>query len=92
MYKQDKVLQFWCNFILIIITLTIILPFLLLIASSFTDEAAIVKYGYSFFPKQWSLNAYKYLVDQADFILNSIKISALVTVIGTVSSMVLPCL
>jgi putative aldouronate transport system permease protein len=77
---------------MIAITGTIILPFALLIISSFTDEAAIVQYGYAFFPKTWSLNAYKYLVDQVDFILNSIKISLTVTALGTVVSMVFTCL
>jgi putative aldouronate transport system permease protein len=77
---------------MIVIVCTIVLPFALLIVSSFTDETAIVQYGYSFFPKTWSLNAYKYLVDQADFILNSLKISFAVTIIGTVLSMILTCL
>jgi putative aldouronate transport system permease protein len=77
---------------MIFIVFTIILPFALLIIASFTDEAAIVRYGYSFFPKIWSINAYKYLVDQSDFILNSIKISLVVTALGTTLSMVLTCL
>jgi putative aldouronate transport system permease protein len=77
---------------MIIISCTIILPFALLITASLTDEAAIVQYGYTFFPKTWSLNAYKYLADQADFIFNSIKISVIVTALGTAASMILTCL
>ncbi|MDR2103523.1 MAG: carbohydrate ABC transporter permease [Treponema sp.] len=92
MNRQDRVVQIWCHLIMIIIVFTIILPFTLLIISSFTDESAIVQYGYSFFPKKWSLNAYKYLVDQSDFIFNSIKISMTVTALGTSLSMILTCL
>jgi putative aldouronate transport system permease protein len=77
---------------MVVIMGTIVLPFALLVVSSFTDEAAIVQYGYSFFPKAWSLNAYRYLVDQSDFILNSVKISLIVTALGTSLSMVLTCL
>jgi putative aldouronate transport system permease protein len=90
--KQSRFAQFWCHFVMILISLSIVLPFVLLIISSFTSETSIVENGYSFFPKQWSLDAYKYLVDQADFILNSLKISFLVTAIGTVASMVLTSL
>lgn len=85
-------MQFWCNLFLALIALTIILPFTLLIISSFTDEETIMRYGYSFFPKQWSLNAYKYLADQSDYIFNSIKISIVVTAIGTFCGMALTCL
>ncbi|MDR1948559.1 MAG: carbohydrate ABC transporter permease [Spirochaetaceae bacterium] len=92
MNRQDRTVQFWCHLFMIFIVFTIILPFALLIIASFTDEAAIVRYGYSFFPKIWSINAYKYLVDQSDFILNSIKISLVVTALGTTLSMVLTCL
>jgi putative aldouronate transport system permease protein len=77
---------------MIVIAAAIVLPFALLIVSSFTDETAIVQYGYSFFPKTWSLNAYKYLADQSDFILNSLKISFAVTILGTVLSMIFTCL
>ncbi|GHV70674.1 sugar ABC transporter permease [Spirochaetia bacterium] len=90
--RQTKIFQFWCHFILVLIVLSIVLPFALLIIASFTHEETIMQYGYSFFPKRWSLDAYKYLVDQADYIFNSLKISVLVTVIGTFCGMVLTCL
>jgi putative aldouronate transport system permease protein len=92
MNRQDRIVQVWCHVIMVIIVFTIILPFALLIVSSFTDESAIVQYGYSFFPQKWSLNAYKYLADQSDFIFNSIKVSLIVTALGTSLSMILTCL
>lgn len=92
MNREERTVRFWCHFVMVVIMGTIVLPFALLVVSSFTDEAAIVQYGYSFFPKAWSLNAYRYLVDQSDFILNSVKISLIVTALGTSLSMVLTCL
>jgi putative aldouronate transport system permease protein len=85
-------LQLWCHLFLCLVALSIVLPFALLVISSFTDEETIMRYGYSFLPKRWSLGAYKYLLDQADYIFNSIKISVLVTAIGTFCGMVLTCL
>ncbi|MDR2482810.1 MAG: carbohydrate ABC transporter permease [Treponema sp.] len=92
MNKQTRMLQLWCHLFLCLVALSIVLPFALLVISSFTDEETIMRYGYSFLPKRWSLGAYKYLLDQADYIFNSIKISVLVTAIGTFCGMVLTCL
>jgi putative aldouronate transport system permease protein len=92
MNKQTRVFQICCNVFMFLLALCILLPFLLLIISSLTDEDAIVANGYSFFPAIWSGNAYLYLIDQADFIFNALKISVIVTALGTFCSMVLTCL
>lgn len=39
--KKTKRYQFWINLILIVMTLTIILPFLLVFISSITDETSV---------------------------------------------------
>lgn len=46
--KKTKRYQFWINLILIVMTLTIILPFLLVFISSITDETVLIRNGYSF--------------------------------------------
>jgi putative aldouronate transport system permease protein len=69
--------------LLTILALFTVLPIVLLIVSSFTSEATILRNGYSFFPAEWSLNAYRYLLAQGRFILNSLQISFLITAIGT---------
>lgn len=49
--KKTKRYQFWINLILIVMTLTIILPFLLVFISSITDETVLIRNGYSFSAK-----------------------------------------
>ena len=49
------------NIIMTVWTILIILPFLLLFMSSITDENTLIANGYSFFPKKFSLGAYKYI-------------------------------
>ena len=46
---------------LVIVTL---LPIVLLVIASFTQEQALIQDGYSFFPKALSLDAYYYMVKQ----------------------------
>ena len=65
----------------------IVVPFILLVVSSLTDEKTLVLYGYSFFPKKWSLEAYKYIFRSSGMILSSYGYSLLVTVIGTAVSL-----
>ena len=62
--KKTKRYQFWINLILIVMTLTIILPFLLVFISSITDETVLIRNGYSFFPEKISFYAYQYLSDR----------------------------
>ncbi|MEK4460592.1 MULTISPECIES: carbohydrate ABC transporter permease [Paenibacillus] len=71
------------NIILTLLALASILPFLLLVVSSFADEATLTLSGYSFFPEKFSLDAYKYLFQQSSMLLRAYGITLLVTVVGT---------
>lgn len=70
---------------LVIVTL---LPIVLLVIASFTKEQVLVQNGYTFFPKELSLDAYYYMVKQGAVIVRSYGVSFLVTVLGTVMSVV----
>ena len=59
--KKAKRFQFWINVVLILITLSIILPFVLVFISSLTDENTLIRNGYSFFPEKFSFYAYSYI-------------------------------
>jgi putative aldouronate transport system permease protein len=69
-----------------------LVPILLLFASSFSSEASLLKYGYSFFPREFSLDAYSYLFGSSSSIVRSYGITILVTVIGTSVNLVLTVL
>ena len=73
--------------VLWICSLSCLIPFLLLIISSFTDDSTIALRGYSFFPKAWSLDAYRYLLGQGGKILHAYGISLFVTVFGTLAGL-----
>jgi putative aldouronate transport system permease protein len=90
--KKNRAFNLCIHCILIIITLLTLFPLVLLVISSFTDETAILQNGYTFFPKQLSLTAYRYLRQQADYILNAVRISFLVTVVGTTCNLFITCM
>lgn len=74
------------HIIMILLVLACVLPFVLLITSSFTEEATLMKFGYTFFPKKLSIKSYQYLFESGSSIIKGYGITILVTAIGTVAS------
>lgn len=92
MIYKNKVFQTVMNLIMIFLTLCCILPFILLIASSFSSEAALAKFGYSFIPRSFSTAAYQYLWGIKSDILRSYFMSFVITIIGTLANVVMTLL
>jgi putative aldouronate transport system permease protein len=61
-----------------------ILPFILLISASLTDQNSIIADGYSFIPKDFSTAAYEYLLLRGNDIFRAYGVSIFITVVGTV--------
>lgn len=76
------------NLILLAFSLFCLIPFVVVVSASFSTEEAIAKYGYTLFPKEFSLLAYRFVFVQAESVLRSYGVSALVTVVGTSLSMI----
>lgn len=67
-----------------------LVPFLLVISASFTDEVILAREGYKLIPSKFSLDAYK-MVAEANDILGAYKITVFTTVLGTIMSMLTTC-
>lgn len=92
MVGTSKVYKIISYVVMILWAAIIILPFLLLLMSSLTDEQVLVANGYSFFPKKFSSASYAYIFQSGDTIMQAYGISILVTVVGTLVSVVLTAL
>ncbi len=66
-----------------IITLLCLLPFLIIISGSLTDNASIATSGYHLIPKVFSVEAYRTIFMFPRDILNAYKVTGLNTLIGT---------
>lgn len=69
-------------------TILALYPFLLLLAGSFTSEAAIYKHGFSLIPKEFSFAAYSMIFKSPDKIVNAYGITILITFLGTLLGLV----
>lgn len=77
---------------MIALVLCCVLPFLLMVMASFTEEQTLIRNGYSFFPEKFSLETYQYILRSAKTIFRGYGMTILVTVIGTVSNLAMTVL
>ena len=87
--REDKRTQVVAHLVCILFTALAILPFILMIVISFTDNNWASVNGYTYFPKAWSLEAYSYIGLQWGKIGRAYLMTILVTVAGTVTNLVL---
>lgn len=92
MVDNSKGFQIVANGIMIVLTLLCILPFLLLVSSSITNEQSLIEYGYLFWPKKIDFAAYKYLLLDSASVIRGYMISGVVTIIGTLINLVITIL
>lgn len=93
MVKKKSISTVLLHVVMVSLCLICIVPFLLIVISSFTDEAKLMMNGYSFFPKKLSIYAYTYILGGGNTkILHGYLISTAVTVIGTSASILLTTL
>lgn len=90
--KKQKIANGIIHIVLILMALVMILPFVLLFISSVTDEITLIQNGYSFFPKKFSVEAYRYLVKSGEKILKAYGMTFLITIAGTVCNILLSSL
>ena len=92
MVQHDKIQQTLMHIFMILLVLSCVLPFLLMVMASLTEEMTLTRNGYSFFPEVFSLETYRYIIRSAGTILRGYVMTIVVTVIGTVCNLVLTIL
>jgi len=74
---------------LVMLALLCIVPFILILSSSLTDESKIVVDGFQLFPSEFSFEAYKILFKYPDQMINAYIVTIAVTAIGTIAGLFL---
>ena len=90
--KRDRSFQILAHIIMLLVTISVILPFLLLFLSSITDETVLINRGYSFFPEKLSIGAYRYIFMSGDKIFRAYGMTILITAVGTIISIAITAL
>lgn len=91
--KDERVFQWVGHIIMILLSLFALIPIILMVISSLTDNDTLLKNGYSFFPAKWSAYAYQWIFESnGGMVLRAYGISFLLTALGTCLSLVLTTL
>ncbi|MFC3749645.1 MULTISPECIES: carbohydrate ABC transporter permease [unclassified Paenibacillus] len=88
-HQLSKPMNVLFNLIAGIFAFLCVFPFLFVVIISFTDEGALARDGYRLIPSKWSLGAYRYVFESGDMLLRSYGVTILVTVLGTIVSLLL---
>lgn len=90
--REYYITQTIAHIVCCLFALLALLPFVLLIVASFTDNTWATANGFSFFPKEWSLEAYRYIAAQWDTIGRAYIMTIIVTAVGTFLSILITTL
>jgi putative aldouronate transport system permease protein len=88
-FRENRISSFTnllLNILFIALSLACVLPVILVIIVSFTDNASLINVGFSFFPEKFSLNAYDTLFMDLSTIVRAYMVSIGITVAGTIIS------
>jgi len=88
--RGDKIYQVIIIAILMVFAVCALLPFLLLLSSSLSDNATLMQKGYSFLPQNFTTYAYKYLfLSNGAKVLKAYGVTFMVTIVGTSLSLLI---
>ena len=86
----DKRLNLIGYIVMIILTFNALIPIILMVISSLTDNASLMLNGYSFVPDKWSTYAYRWIFAfSGGMVMRAYGISFLVTIIGTLANVLI---
>ncbi|MDR0669435.1 MAG: carbohydrate ABC transporter permease [Treponema sp.] len=77
------------NLLLVILALVCLVPLLLVIAISFSDQMTVQESGYRLIPRVVSFEGYTFLYEQRAMILRTLGMSLFVTSVGTIFGIIL---
>lgn len=92
MIYKNKIFRTAMTVFVIILCLLSLMPFVLLLSGSLTDEATLALYGYDLYPRKFSMDAYSYLWNLRAPIIRAYFMSFAITVIGTGANVVMTTL
>jgi putative aldouronate transport system permease protein len=92
--KRRKIFsgQIISNMILAVFSLFCILPLVLVLSISLSDERTIASSGYSLIPENFTWFAYEYVMKSSASLFNAYGVTIFVTVVGTVLSVIVTAL
>ncbi|WP_135551384.1 carbohydrate ABC transporter permease [Paenibacillus cymbidii] len=88
----DKIARAFIHLLFIVLSLLCLIPIILVISASLTEETNIAIHGYTLWPSKFSSFAYEYLLHDPTQIVRAYGVTIFVTVVGTALSLLISSL
>lgn len=85
--KDEQKFQIIAHAVMILLSVSAILPLILMVVSSFTDNDLLIAEGYKFWPSKWSVYAYEYIFSTGNSVIRAYGVSIVLTLVGTFLSL-----
>ncbi len=85
--KDEQKFQIIAHAVMILLSVFAILPMILMVVSSFTDNDVLIAEGYKFWPSKWSVYAYEYIFSTGNSVVRAYGVSIVLTLVGTILSL-----
>ena len=72
----------------ILLVMVFLMPFILVISVSLSNEETLLKYGYTFFPKVFDLNGYRAVLKNSTQLIRSYEVTIFYSLVGTLLMLV----
>ncbi len=82
--KKKSIINIYFHIILALIAIVCVIPLIVVISISFSDELDIARNGYSIFPRVVNLSAYRHIFQYPAALVNAYKVTIIVTFLGTI--------
>ena len=92
MKKQNMIGQIILNALFIVMAVAVIIPFIILVSVSLSNETDISYFGYRLIPKQIDLTAYRYVFKHPKTILDAYKVTAIFSFVSMILNTVVTSL
>lgn len=92
MKKQNMIGQIILNTLFIVMAVAVIIPFIILVSVSLSNETDISYFGYRLIPKQIDLTAYRYVFKHPKTILDAYKVTAIFSFVSMILNTVVTSL
>lgn len=85
--KKKGFFTIFVHVVMVAMVIICLYPFALMIMSSVTSEASIIRFGYNLFPHEFGFEAYDYLLKRPMLIIRSYGITLFTTAVGTTAGL-----
>lgn len=93
MKKKFSIYQFFVRGFLFLVSLSMIIPVIMVVSTSFSPQKEVLKYGMRFIPTTGiSFESFEYVFGAAEGFMRAYGITLFVTVVGTCLSLIITCM